>query len=71
MHENYLFIDTETTGFPKKGLKVRGQGRVCQLAMLLADNQGRALSEFHSLIKPDDWEIHSAAEDCHGISQQA
>lgn len=68
--ENYLFLDTETTGFRKNGgLKQEGQARVCQIAMILTDNEGGILAEYATLIKPDGWKISSGAEECHGISQ--
>lgn len=69
MEDTYLFIDTETTGFKKSGPLVQeGQARVCQVAMILSDHQGRPLAEFCSLIKPDGWEISDGAFKVHGIS---
>lgn len=69
MSETFLFIDTETTGFPKKGsLIAQGQARVCQLAMLLTDNQGKSLMEFSSLICPDNWSISEGAAKVHGFT---
>lgn len=67
--ETFLFLDTETTGFKKSGQLVQeGQGRVCQVAMILTDSQGIPLSEFCTLVKPDktDWEIHPGAQAVHG-----
>lgn len=65
----YLFIDTETTGFKKKGdLIQEGQARVCQLAMLLTDESGKSLSEFSALIRPDGWSIGKGAQKVHGLS---
>lgn len=69
--KNYLFIDTETTGFKKAGPKIQeGQGRVCQVAMILANEERRILSEFSTLIKPDGWSIQDGANKIHGISDE-
>lgn len=69
--ETFLFLDTETTGFAKGGTLIQyGQARVCQLAMILADEKAKKIAEFSTLIKPTDWEISAGAEKCHGISQQ-
>jgi len=69
MEDTYLFIDTETTGFKKSGPLIQeGQARVCQVAMILTDSQGKSLTEFCTLIKPDGWQIHEGAFNIHGIS---
>ena len=69
--ENYLFLDTETTGFKRSGALVQPkQARVCQIAMILTDNEGGILAEMSHLIKPEGWIISDGAYDCHGISQQ-
>lgn len=67
-----LIIDTETTGFPKKygALIQDGQARVCQVAMLLTDDDGKSLAEFSCLIKPDRWEIHENAAKVHGFTNE-
>lgn len=66
-----LFIDTETTGFFKKGpTKQDGQARVCQLAMLATDNDGKSLAEFSFLIKPDNWTINPKASEIHGFDDE-
>jgi len=65
--KNFLFIDTETTGFKKGGSLIQdGQARVCQIAMMLTDKSGKSLCSFSSLIKPDDWQIHPGAQAVHG-----
>lgn len=65
----YLFIDTETTGWPLKGPRQQdGQGRVCQIAALLCDDKGNDIAKFKTLIKPDGWEISEGAQEVHGIS---
>lgn len=69
--ENYLFIDTEGTGFKRGGaLKQPKQARVCQIALILTDNVGGILAECTHLIKPNDWEISEGAFKTHGISQE-
>jgi len=71
MSEIFLFGDTETTGFKKNGNLIQeGQGRVCQLALLLTDDQGRSLAEFCSYIKPDGWVIGEGAQKVHGITME-
>lgn len=66
---NILFTDTETTGFKKSGLIVEGQARVCQSAMIMTDEEGKVLSQFSCLVRPDGWQISDSAYNCHGISQ--
>lgn len=69
--EIYLFNDTETTNFPKKGAAIQeGQGRVCQLALLLTDGKGKSLAKFSTLIKPDGWIIGEGAQKVHGITME-
>ncbi len=67
-----LAIDTETTGFAKKHgpLIQEGQARVCQIAMLLTDDEGKSLAEFSCLIKPDGWEVNEKAQAVHGFSKE-
>lgn len=65
----YLFLDTETTSFPNSNLMARDpkQGRVCQLALILADENGRSLAEYSALIAPDEWAIQEGAAKVHGL----
>lgn len=71
MDHNFLFIDTETTGFPKNGNRIQdGQARVCQVAMILSAPDGRTLAEFSTLIRPDGWNIHAGAQAVHGITDE-
>lgn len=68
-HEKILFLDTETTGFAKGGPhNQNGQARICQAAFVLTDASGRVMSQYCSLVKPDQWEISEGAYGCHGIS---
>lgn len=66
----YLFFDTETTGFPSANIDARDpkQGRICQLAALLTDKDGRSMAEFSTLIRPDGWAIGSGAQAVHGLT---
>jgi DNA polymerase-3 subunit epsilon len=65
------FVDTETTGLPKSGdPKQEGQARVCQLAVLLTDDNGKALNEMCFLIRPDGWTISEGAAKIHGITTE-
>jgi len=67
----YAFVDTETTGLPKSGdPKQDGQARVCQLAVLLTDDNGKALNEMCFIIKPNGWTISDGAANVHGITME-
>lgn len=69
--EFFLFLDTETTGFSKNGNLIQpGQARVCQIAMLLTDGEGKSLNEFSSLIRPDGWVVGDGAKAVHGFSTE-
>lgn len=69
MTELYLGIDTETTGFKKSGALIQpGQARVCQMGMILFNEEGRSLAEFCSLVTPDGWEVGEGAQKIHGFS---
>lgn len=69
--ELFLFNDTETTGFAKKGeLRQEGQARVCQVALMLTDSNGKPLAQFCSLIKPDGWKIGEGAQKVHGHTDE-
>lgn len=65
----YIALDTETTGIPKKGELIQpGQARVCQLAFLFFDEEGKSIAEFSHFIEPDGWSICQAASDATGIT---
>lgn len=69
--ETFCFIDFETTGFLKGGAVVtEGQGRACQVAMLLTDETGRSLAEYCTLIKPDGWTVGKEALAVHGFTNE-
>lgn len=66
-----IFIDTETTRLFKGGLaKQPDQARVCQIAMLLTDPDGKSLGEFSALIKPEGWQIDPRAQAIHGFTNE-
>ncbi len=66
-----IFLDTETTGFSKNGFpKQPDQARVCQIAMLLTDAEGKSLGEFSALIKPEGWQIQESAAAVHGFTNE-
>lgn len=69
----YLIFDTETTGFPSKGLHRSDpkQARIIQLGMLLLDKNFKELAAIKTLIRSEGaWRISSGAQQAHGISQQ-
>lgn len=66
-----LAIDTETTDFIKKGRRQQdGQGRVCQVALLLFDGRGKSIMEVSTLVKPDGWTIGEGAGKIHGFTDE-
>ena len=68
MTETFLFLDTETTGFKKSGpLMQNGQARVCQIAMILADENAKVLAEYQSMVRPMDWDLNGATHNYYGI----
>ncbi len=71
MTELFLGLDTETTGFRKAGALIQeGQARVCQLAMILTNSNGKPLAKFSSLIKPDGWTISEGASKVNGLTNE-
>lgn len=68
----YLFLDTETTGFPSDNLPADhpNQAHICQIGALLQSENERVVGELNLLIKPDGWEIPSRVSEIHGITTQ-
>ena len=69
----YLFLDYETTGFPKKmgPAKQDKQARACQLAMLLTDEHGKSMAEFSCMIQlPEGIVIDPGAAAAHGFTTE-
>ena len=69
-----LVLDTETTGLPdwRRPVDDPCQPRMVQVAALLADQEGRRLAQFVSLVQPDatGWRIPVEAWRVHGISTE-
>lgn len=68
-----LFFDTETTGFPLKGLPIEhsDQPHIAQLAAALVNIETRQIeSSVNLLVFPDGWVIPEAAAKVHGISNE-
>jgi DNA polymerase III epsilon subunit-like protein len=77
----YLFIDTETTGLPKRLLSNGETGdvfeeeknlllypRLVRLSYIIYDNSGIEILKNDFIIKPDHFLIPTAASDIHGIT---
>ena len=62
MAERFLFLDTETTG-----LSVTGGDRVCEIAVVEADEKGRAIRAFHTYLNPE-CRMNHVAQSIHGLS---
>lgn len=65
-----LFIDTETTGFPRPSLAIDDacQPRLVQLAAVLADEAGDEKAHASLLVRPDGWTIPPDASQVHGLT---
>jgi len=67
-----LFFDTETTGLPRNfkapATDIDNWPRCVQLGWILATDDGRELSRFNSIIRPEGFEIPEMASAVHGIS---
>jgi DNA polymerase III epsilon subunit-like protein len=70
----FLFFDTETTGIPRNYKApvsdLANWPRVIQLAFLLTDPTGAAVSSKQFLIKPDGFSIPKDATKIHGITTE-
>ena len=66
----YLFCDTETTNFPSKKRDAfdEKQARVCQIGLILTDENGKVMAEFHSLVDIIGHPMNEKAEEIHGLS---
>lgn len=66
---SFLIFDTETTGFPVKGVPAThpSQARIVQLAWLLLDEQFNELESYNQLFKlSPETKIHPGAQAAHG-----
>ena len=72
MSETYLFLDTETTGFPSEKISYTDpkQARAVQIAALLTDKDGSSLAEFSCILKRDNFEIPNIVAEIHGITNE-
>lgn len=54
-----LFIDTETSGFPKNGVGLEDptQARILEIACILTDDQGKVISTLDTLVQCGDIEL--------------
>jgi DNA polymerase III epsilon subunit-like protein len=65
----YLFLDTETTGLPRrKSALVRQWPRLVQIAWTAYDQAGRWLAAEAHLVRPAGFAIPATAVSIHGIS---
>ena len=71
---NYLFFDVETTGFPadynRPATDLENWPRIVQLAIQVCDEQGNAIKEFCSVVKPDGYFIPNNVIMIHGITNE-
>jgi DNA polymerase III epsilon subunit-like protein len=70
----YLFFDTETTGVPDNYnapiTDFDNWPRIVQIAWLVYDREGNQILKNQFIIKPDDFEIPSAASNIHQITTE-
>jgi DNA polymerase III subunit epsilon len=68
----YLFLDTETTGLPKKGRfsvkDLDNWPRIVQVAWILSDSRGNIISNAGHIVKPNGFIIPDESIEIHGIS---
>lgn len=69
-----LFLDTETTGLPKKKIssfnKPSDWPRMVELAWIECDLDGTIVAEHDLIIKPDSYKIPKTASAIHGITTE-
>lgn len=68
-----LFIDTETTGLPKKQSpsdETSNWPRLVEVAWIECQENGTVVSEYNQIIKPDGFEIPKHSSAIHGISTE-
>jgi len=69
---NYLFYDTETSGFisNKKTINDPTQAFAVQLGALLCDEEGKELAEVNKIIKANERYINPHTIEIHGITNE-
>ncbi len=65
-----LFIDTETSGFPKNGVGLEDptQARILEIGAILTDDQGKIVATLDSLVKCGDIVLHEKLKGVHDIT---
>lgn len=65
-----LFIDTETTGFPKYSLLPSdlSQPKLVQLAAILTDDKGKEECSMNIIVSPFEYKIPGEVAEIHGIT---
>lgn len=70
----YLFIDTETTGLPKKKQDAEIESGIwpdiVSIAWILTKDDGMILSTFYAIILPEYWTIPKDSTCVHGITNE-
>ena len=70
----YLFFDTETTGIPQDYkapcTDTDNWPRLVQLGWILTDSRGNELRRGNRIVRPEGFEIPTAASDVHGITTE-
>jgi DNA polymerase III subunit epsilon len=70
----YLFLDTETTGIPRRydapPSDLRNWPRMVQVAWAIFDPQGNAVAEHEHVIRPDGFTIPPDVVRVHGITTE-
>ena len=70
----FLFFDTETTGIPQDYkapcTDTDNWPRLVQLGWILTDSRGNELRRGNRIVRPEGFEIPTAASDVHGITTE-
>jgi DNA polymerase III epsilon subunit-like protein len=67
----YLFLDTETTGFPSSPISdFRSWPRMVQIGYILTDEVGKALIKGCKIIKPEGYLIPKRVSEIHKITTE-
>ena len=66
----FLFFDTETTGFPHKGVPLDdpAQPHIVQIAGMVDDEYKKTLATFNLIVNPETGYVPLDAQKVHGIS---
>jgi DNA polymerase III subunit epsilon len=71
-NSRFIALDTETNGFPlwNQPSDDPHQPHIVQLSCILCEPDGRELSAYDRIIRPDGWTIPQDTVDVHGITMQ-